>query len=92
MGLGSTQPLTEMSTRNFAVDKERPGHKADNFTAICEPSVWKTWEPRRLKILWAFIACYRENFLFNISGEKVFMQCNLLTSNFNFCSSARVAD
>jgi hypothetical protein len=39
MALGSTQPLTEMSTRNLPGGKERPAHKADNFTAICEPIV-----------------------------------------------------
>jgi hypothetical protein len=40
MALGSTESLTEMSTRNL------PGgkvgwllHKADNLTAICEPIV-----------------------------------------------------
>jgi hypothetical protein len=33
MALGSTQPLTEMSTRNI------PVYKADNLTGICEPIV-----------------------------------------------------
>jgi hypothetical protein len=37
MALGSTQPLTEMSTGNIPEVKERPGRKADNHTAICEP-------------------------------------------------------
>jgi hypothetical protein len=37
MALGSTQPLTEMSTRKLPGGKGRPAHKADNFTAICEP-------------------------------------------------------
>jgi hypothetical protein len=37
MVLGSTQPLTEMSTRNLpGGDKGRPARKADNLTAICE--------------------------------------------------------
>jgi hypothetical protein len=44
MALGSTQPLTEMSTRNLKKKKEKkkkPGGKvrrarrADNFAAIC---------------------------------------------------------
>jgi hypothetical protein len=39
MALGLTQPLTEMSTRNLPGSKERPVHKVDNFTAICEPTV-----------------------------------------------------
>jgi hypothetical protein len=41
MALVSTQPLTEMSTRNFTGGKKRPTHKADNLAAICEPNVWK---------------------------------------------------
>jgi hypothetical protein len=39
MALGSTQPLTEMSTMNLPGDKERPARKAENLTAICEPIV-----------------------------------------------------
>jgi hypothetical protein len=39
MALGSTQPLTEMSTRNLPGGKERPVHKADNLTVIYEPIV-----------------------------------------------------
>jgi hypothetical protein len=39
MALGSTQPLTEMSTRNLPGGKGRPARKADNPTAICEPIV-----------------------------------------------------
>jgi hypothetical protein len=41
-----------------------PGHKADNLTAICEPTVWKMWEPRRLTTLWASTAYYRDSFAF----------------------------
>jgi hypothetical protein len=39
MALGSTQPLTEMNTRNLPGGKGRPARKADNLTAICEPIV-----------------------------------------------------
>jgi hypothetical protein len=39
MALGSTQPLTEMSTRNLPKGIGRPARKADNFNAICEPIV-----------------------------------------------------
>jgi hypothetical protein len=39
MALESTQPLTEMSTRNFPGGKERPVRKGDNLTAICVPIV-----------------------------------------------------
>jgi hypothetical protein len=38
MALGSTQPSTEMSTRNLPGRKGRPARKAD-LTAICEPIV-----------------------------------------------------
>jgi hypothetical protein len=64
MALGSTQPLTEMSTRNLSGGKKRPARKADNLAAIYEPIVWNIWEPRRLTTL-TFTACYRnisENF------------------------------
>jgi hypothetical protein len=37
--LESTQPLTEMSTRNIPGGKGRPARKADNLTAICEPII-----------------------------------------------------
>jgi hypothetical protein len=36
MGLGSTNHLTEMSTRNLVGGKGWPARKADNFAAICE--------------------------------------------------------
>jgi hypothetical protein len=40
MTLGYTQQLTEMRTRNIPrVKGGQPAHKADNFTAICEPIV-----------------------------------------------------
>jgi hypothetical protein len=39
MALGSTQLLTEMSTRNHPGGKGRPARKIDNVTAICEPIV-----------------------------------------------------
>jgi hypothetical protein len=60
----STKPLTEMSTRNLPGGKGRPARKADNFTAICEPVVYKTWEPRLLRTIWAFTACYMDSFVF----------------------------
>jgi hypothetical protein len=39
MALGSTQPLTEMSTRNLPGGKKRPARKADNLAAIYKPNV-----------------------------------------------------
>jgi hypothetical protein len=38
MALGSTQPLTKMSTRNLLGGKGRPARKAE-LTAICDPIV-----------------------------------------------------
>jgi hypothetical protein len=39
--LGSTQPLTEMSTRKLAGRKKWPAHRADSPAAICEPNICK---------------------------------------------------
>jgi hypothetical protein len=39
MDLGSTQPLIEKSTRDLPWGKGLPARKADNLTAICEPTV-----------------------------------------------------
>jgi hypothetical protein len=61
MALGSTQPLTEMSTRNLPGGKGRPARKADNLTAICEQTVYEMWEPRRFTTLWASKDCYRNS-------------------------------
>jgi hypothetical protein len=39
MVLGSSQSLTEMSTKNLPGGKKRPARRADNLAAICEPNV-----------------------------------------------------
>jgi hypothetical protein len=39
MALGSTQPLTEISTRNLPGGKGWPARKADNLTTICGPTL-----------------------------------------------------
>jgi hypothetical protein len=41
MALGSTQPPTEMSSRNLPGGKERSARGADNLTVICGPTVQK---------------------------------------------------
>jgi hypothetical protein len=41
MALGLTQPLTEISTRNFPGGKKRPARRPDKLTAISEPNVRK---------------------------------------------------
>jgi hypothetical protein len=68
MALGSTQPLTEMSTRNIPVGKGRPARKADNLTANCEPIFYKMWEPQHLTTLWASTASYRDSFTYSGIG------------------------
>jgi hypothetical protein len=45
--------------RGFLGDTERLARKADNLTAICEPTVKKMWKPRRLTALWASTASHR---------------------------------
>jgi hypothetical protein len=52
LAVGSTRPLTEMSTKKIPGVKWRPAPKADSLTAICEPIVWIMWELRRLKTPW----------------------------------------
>jgi hypothetical protein len=64
MALGSTQPLTEMSTRNRPEGKGRQARKADNPTAIREPFFLRMWVPQSLTNLRASTACYRDNFAF----------------------------
>jgi hypothetical protein len=39
MVLGSTQPLTQVSTRNLPGGKKRPARRANNLAAICGPNV-----------------------------------------------------
>jgi hypothetical protein len=41
MALGSSQPLTEMSTRNLPRGKRRPAHRTENLSAIYESNVSK---------------------------------------------------
>jgi hypothetical protein len=63
--LGSTQPLREMRTGNLPGGKGRSSRKAGNLTAICDPIVYKMWEPLRLAALWASTAYYRDSFISN---------------------------
>jgi hypothetical protein len=39
MALGSTQPLTKMSTRNLPGGEKRAARRPDNLAAIYEPNV-----------------------------------------------------
>jgi hypothetical protein len=62
MALKSTQRLSEMSTANLPGGRRQPARKADNLTAICEPIVYKMWQPERPTTLWTATACYRDSF------------------------------
>jgi hypothetical protein len=42
----------------------RPVGEAGSITAICEPIVWKEWEPGSLTALWASTSCYRDSLFF----------------------------
>jgi hypothetical protein len=64
MALGSTQSLTEMSTRNILGGKGRPARKGNSLTAIHEPIVYKMWEHQHLTTLWSSTAGYRDTFTF----------------------------
>jgi hypothetical protein len=55
MALGLTQPLTEMSIRNFPGVKKRPAPTADNLAECL-----KIWEPQPLAILRASTVCTRK--------------------------------
>jgi hypothetical protein len=62
---------------------------ADNLTAICDPIVYKMWEPRHLTTLWASTASYRDSFTF-----FTFLTCmyNTLMSIFAFNIPRQSAD
>jgi hypothetical protein len=55
-----------MSTRSrkimFVCSRERTVRKADNLTAICEPTVHILWGPQHLTALYASTACYGVSF------------------------------
>jgi hypothetical protein len=53
-----------MSTRNIPGGEGQPACKADNLTAICEPIVYKMWEPQHLTALWVSTAHYRDTFTY----------------------------
>jgi hypothetical protein len=53
-----------MGTRNLPESKGQLECEANNLTAICEPIVWKMWEPRRLTTLWVSMAFYKDSFKF----------------------------
>jgi hypothetical protein len=62
---GSTQPLTEMGTRDLPGRKGRPARKVDNLTAICVPTVQNVGASTSRNPM-ASAACYRDSFTFTI--------------------------
>jgi hypothetical protein len=44
---------------------------ADSLTTICELIVYKIWEPQRLTTRWAFMACYRDSFIFYFYNTQI---------------------
>jgi hypothetical protein len=83
MALGSTRPLTEMSTRNIlGIFLGVKGGRRIGLTTLA-PST-KMWEPQRLTILWASTTCYRDTFtsllVFTISTRRECSCC------FSFCA------
>jgi len=53
MGLGSTQPLRRMSSRNISWVYRRPAHRSDNLTTFMCRLSWKlrvstSWNPQGL--------------------------------------------
>jgi hypothetical protein len=60
--------------------KGLPARKADNLTAICEPTVQNMWEPRRLTTIWASTICYRDSFTFLNIGQHKWNQISVSNS------------
>jgi hypothetical protein len=52
-----------MRTRRYFWGKERPARKAENLTAIYEPTDYTMWDPRRLITLQASMTFYRDSFI-----------------------------
>jgi hypothetical protein len=83
IALWLTWLLIEMSTRNLSGgrrDKAQPTRKADNFTAMCEPIVWKMWALRHLSILYTSKGCYGEILLY-FALEQFFLSHYTVCNN-----------
>jgi hypothetical protein len=72
MALGLNQPLKKWVSNNLPSSKGRPERKAD-LIAICEPTVYKMWDPRYLITLYDSKVCYRDRFTTSILLNKAIM-------------------
>jgi hypothetical protein len=56
---------------SWGVKGGRPARKADNLNAICEPTVYRMWQPRRLTTLWASTVCYKVSVTFSNCSIRI---------------------
>jgi hypothetical protein len=89
----STQPLTEMSTRNIFCGKRRPMRRADNITTfMCR--LLEIWEPQPPETVRACPGLYRDCFTFAVRGfgtwsltlrEKLLSEADIVIRGNSFC-------
>jgi hypothetical protein len=56
------------SNRDILLNRARMMLKAENLTAICEPTVQTTWDPQHFVTLWASTACYEDSLVLLLLG------------------------
>jgi hypothetical protein len=71
LGVDSACNRNEYQESSWGRGKGRTARKADNLTAICEPIVYKMWEPRLLRNLWTSTACYTDSFTLTVTSYLV---------------------
>jgi hypothetical protein len=82
MALGSTKPLTEMSTRNFRGRDVRLTTLPPSMSLLSR----EMWEPRHLTTLWASTSCYRDSFTFS-ALFKIRIKCDRIVPEGSSSSS-----
>jgi len=88
MALGSTQPPTEMSTRNISWGLRQLTRKADNLLPFCADCL-EIWKPQPSETRWACPGLYRDFFTFTftftcswqLSEFVTLSRVNVVTSN-----------
>ena len=71
VALGSTQPLTEISTRDLPRGVKVAGAHGSQPCDLHMPTVWKSWEPQPPGAFGTYIGLYRESFTFYLPGYEV---------------------